>query len=89
MLCGVAPDDERILHYFDQVVYLKLDDESLNRHIASRAENDYGKNPAEIATILERKHMFDQRYETMGAFMIDATQTPDESISEVLKLLGA
>jgi hypothetical protein len=84
IVCGVAPDDGDILDLFDKIFYLKLDETSLKNRIGVRTDNDYGKNPGELAHILDRKRALDARYGNSVAIVIDATLNPRDIADKVL-----
>jgi adenylate kinase family enzyme len=84
IICGVAPDDGDILNLFDKVFYLRVDDINLKIRIAMRTDNDYGKNPHELADILKRKKILDSKYDNFRAFMVDAMLTPSDIADYVL-----
>lgn len=83
IVCGVAPDDENILHLFDKVFYLRLDESALRQRLAERTDNDYGKNEVELASILERKKALDARYVSPGITIVNASQ-PVELIAGLI-----
>jgi len=83
-ICGVAPDDEDILTLFDKIYYLKLDENKLKQRIATRTDNDYGKNPNELSHILERKRKLDARYANSNAVIVNATVPPSEIADRIL-----
>jgi dephospho-CoA kinase len=74
ILCGVAASDAKILHVFDKIMYLMLDDETLTSRLGSRTDNDYGKNDFELQEILDRKHGLDKKYAELDVIKIDATK---------------
>jgi broad-specificity NMP kinase len=83
IICVIAPEDESILPLFDKIFYLKLDDDDLRQRIASRIDNDYGKNSNELLHILERKKKLDARYINIKAIMINATESPSEIANHI------
>ena len=71
-VCGVAPDDIKVISLFDKVVYLDLPDKHLRRRIAERVDNDYGKNSFELEDILQRKAILDARYANKATVKVSA-----------------
>jgi dephospho-CoA kinase len=84
ILCGVAASDGEILHVFDKILYLDIDDESLIRRLKNRTGNDYGKNDFELREILQRKHGLDHKYSSLDVITIDATKTLSEVADQII-----
>jgi broad-specificity NMP kinase len=84
IICGVAASDGEILHVFDKIIYLKLDDRSLTERLKSRADNDYGKNDFELQEILNRKHGLDTKYASADVTVINAEKTLTEVVDDIL-----
>lgn len=84
ILCGVAASDTEILHVFDQIIYLRLTDETLTNRLKSRIGNDYGKNDFELSEILKRKHGLDQKYSALDVTTIDANKSLSEVADEII-----
>jgi len=87
LLCGNSLEPEQIQHYFDKVVYLHVDEETLRKRIAERKENDYGKNDHELDGILERYRQMDQTYSPSNSIVIDATQSIEKVASDILSAI--
>jgi adenylate kinase family enzyme len=88
LLCGVAASDGEVLHLFDKILYLKLDDETLRQRIESRIDNDFGKNDFELLQILERKHGLDMKYSSLDVIEIDAEKSLDEVVDVIASHLS-
>lgn len=84
-VCGVAPDDLKVLSLFDKVVYLDLPSELLKQRISERSGNDYGRNNFELKSILERKAMLDKRYTEFGTTKVCASGSVQE-VADRIKL---
>ncbi len=84
-VCGVAPDDENILSIFDEIFYLKLDENALKNRVANRTDNDFGQNSDELRTILERNNKLNNRYSELNAYVVDASLTPEEIAGIIIK----
>lgn len=84
ILCGVAASDSAVLHVFDKILYLNIDDETLTGRLESRTDNDYGKNDFELLEILDRKHGLDEKYSSLDVIDIDATKSLDEVAEEII-----
>jgi adenylate kinase family enzyme len=88
-LCGSPTNADDMLDLYDQVVCLVVDEETLQRRIASRTDHDFGKAPDELESILGWHDSFQERYREHGAVMIDATQPIEKVVDEILTYLGA
>jgi broad-specificity NMP kinase len=89
ILCGVAGSDSEILHVFDEILYLYLDDDTLIQRLQSRTDNDYGKNDFELSEILDRKHGLDAKYSDMKVIHIDATKSLRDVADTILAHVNA
>lgn len=87
ILFGVAASDGEILHVFDKIMYLNIDDDTLKQRIAHRTGNDFGKNNFELKDILNRKHGLDRKYSSLKVIDIDATKTVDEVSQQILSCM--
>ena len=87
-VCGVAPDDEAVLPLFDTVIYLDVDEDTLKHRLATRTDNDYGKNDFEQAEILERYRALNERYKNLGALGIDAAQPLEKVVDTIISAAG-
>lgn len=84
ILCGVAAADDEILHVFDKILYLRLDDDVLRSRLASRIDNDYGKNDFELEEIIQRKHGLDLKYDLQDVINIDASGSIDDVANRII-----
>lgn len=84
VICGVAEADTKIIHLFDKILYLKLNDELLKERLLNRTDNDYGKNSSELTEIMRRKHNLDDRYNSSNSVIIDASLTLNRLTEEIL-----
>ena len=87
-LCGAASGDSKAWHLFDKVIALVVDADTLEHRIRTRAENDYGKTPEELALILKWHGKFNEDYHKFGAEIIDATRPLDEVVDAILRAAG-
>jgi broad-specificity NMP kinase len=82
-VCGGG--GERFLSHFTKVFELRVDDETLRRRLAERTNNDFGKDPEELALVL-RLNSSGERL--AGAIDVDATRPLEQVVDEVLRLAG-
>lgn len=76
-LCGIASNNEAVRSLFDRVFCLTLDTDALVNRILTRTNNDFGKAPDELKSILSWHKSFEARNEANGSIMIDASQPVD------------
>ncbi len=84
-LCAVARNDvDELWDLFDTVIALTIDEETLQHRLATRANNDVGKTPDELQHILEQQKLARQRYERLGAAIVDGTQPIEKVVDEIV-----
>jgi dephospho-CoA kinase len=83
-VCGVAPSDQEILHIFDKIVYLELEDEVLLQRLQTRENNDYGRNKSDVEQIMKRKHEYDQRYANLGSVIVINAILPVAKLTDAI-----
>lgn len=85
-LCGVTSNDaDELWDLFDQVFALTIDEATLRHRVTSRTNNDFGKNPNELADLLRWQRTASEGYKKLGAILIDAAKPLDEVADEILK----
>ena len=84
-LCGSPTNADDMLDLYDQVVCLTLDKATLQNRIANRTDNDFGKAPDELNSILGWHESFEDRYRQRGCTMIDASNPVAEVVDDILK----
>ncbi len=87
-LCGVAANDADFWDVFTKVFCVYVPPEEVERRVLDREyAEDFGKNPHELASILEWANYAKQQYEELGAVIIDATQPPKKVANDILELV--
>lgn len=86
LLCGGAENELDVWRYFDHVVCLVIDDETLRRRLATRTTNEFGKLPNELEAALARNQDAEDQYRRLGATVIDATRPLDAVARNVLAI---
>lgn len=85
-LCAVTKNDKSELwDLFDLVIALTIDEETLRSRLLTRTNNDVGKTEHELKVLVERQKGIAEEYENLGAILVDATQSIENVVSEVLK----
>ena len=85
-LCGCVGNETQVRHYCDRVICLIVDEETLRHRLATRATHSFsfGKSPNQLEAALAWNRTARERYERLGATIIDATQPLDVVVDEVL-----
>jgi uridine kinase len=83
-LCGIPANDNEFREYYDKIICLVIDTDTMRHRVATRTTNDFGKSPDELALMLYWHGKMLERYKEWGATMLDASQPLDEVISNVI-----
>ena len=83
-ICGVANNMDQIRDLFSGIFALTVDEETLRHRIANRTNNDWGKQPHELAQILEAHRTTLDTYTRLGYMTIDATRPIETVADEIL-----
>jgi len=82
-LCGSVENEAALWRYFDCVVCLVIDDDTLRHRLATRTTNEFGKLPGELAAALARNQGAEGQYRLLGAAVIDATRPLEVVVRDV------
>ncbi|HSW77406.1 MAG TPA: AAA family ATPase [Candidatus Chromulinivoraceae bacterium] len=84
-LCGVTANDaDELWDLFTTVFALVITDRQvLQERILERDEDGYGKNPHELAALLEWQLAAVEDYRKLGAVIIDASKPLDDVVNEI------
>jgi dephospho-CoA kinase len=86
-LCAVTHNDtDELWDLFDKTIALTIDEATLKHRLATRTNNDVGKSPDELQSILLRQKVARERYEGIGAIVVDATQPVDRVVDEIIEI---
>lgn len=87
-LCGSVENELDVWPYFDLVVCLVIDDETLRHRLATRTTNEFGKHPGELEAALARNQDAEAQYRKLGCTTVDATRPLDAVVRDVLAVAG-
>lgn len=73
-----------VTHHFDRVCYLEAPGEVIQKRLAARAENPFGKNVDEVQGTMKHKVRMDGIARRRGFEIIDATLPVDEIIAALV-----
>jgi hypothetical protein len=88
-LCGSASGEAKVLHLFDRVIALIIDEDTIRYRLANRTDNQFGKTPAELSVVLRLHATFEDTMKKHGALTLDATQPLAEVVDEILRYTRA
>jgi hypothetical protein len=83
---GLEENGVHFLPRFDAVVLLSAPVDVLNRRLATRTTNSYGKDPAELAQILDDLREVEPRLRRIATHELDATRPLPEVVDEVERI---
>lgn len=83
-LCGGSANEPEIREMCNKVVWLKTDEATIRRRVNNPRDHDYGTKPHELAAAIEGNTRKEAEYSSYGAIMVDATQTIDRVVDEIL-----
>jgi dephospho-CoA kinase len=83
-LGGAIANEPELQDLFSSVFALTIDDGTLRHRVASRTDNDWGKNPHELEYTLAVNQELDERYRKFDYVVIDATQSLEAVVDEIL-----
>jgi len=83
-LCGVASNDYDVHDIFDKRVCLTIDETSLVKRLVSRTDVHFGKTETELDNVLMWHEMIEDKNRSLGALMVNATQTIELVVEEII-----
>ena len=84
-LCGVTANDDDFWKEFANVFCLHVPPDEIERRLLGRPDqDDYGKNPHELAIAIEWAAYSKQQYEDLGAVIIDAAQAVEHIAQAII-----
>lgn len=86
---GCAPNMTAFLPRFERVVLLSAPADVLVRRLATRAGNDYGRRPEELAAVLRNLREVEPRLRRVATHEVDATAPLQAVVDEVERVAGA
>jgi hypothetical protein len=84
LLCGSAENETDLLHLFDLMVCLVIDDDTLRHRLATRTTNTFGQHPEELAAALKWNPLMRPTYESHGATIIDASRPANAVLGDLV-----
>ncbi len=86
-VCGGATNQDEFKDHFEKMFTLHVDDAVLKHRLLTRTNNDFGKDPKDLAQQLEWNKNAITYAKQRGTTLIDATRPLKEVVDEILRLL--
>jgi dephospho-CoA kinase len=85
---GCAENMVPFLPQFDHIVLLSAPADLIAERLATRTTNDYGKQPDEVARVLDQQHTVEPLLRRAAGHEIDTSAPLDQVVSTVLRLVS-
>lgn len=82
-ICGSLGNENKVRDVFQQIFALYVDDDTLKYRLSTRTNNDWGKQPHELAQTLRHHHHVYEQYRRYGT-VIDATRPLLEVVDTIV-----
>ncbi len=86
---GTASNQSKFYPRFDHVVLLTVSDALMSERLATRTNNPYGKEPAELARQLKLKPRVEGWLRKVADLEIDTSAPLDEVVAAILRLVSS
>jgi dephospho-CoA kinase len=83
-VCGVGHNQADFYSQFDKIFLLVIDEKTMVKRLTGRTNNPFGTRPGDIEQCIAWRPQFQALVEAAGAIKIDATQSLDKIIDEIL-----
>jgi len=88
IVCGYASNAHKTWHLFDKVFVLTADNATISHRLGTRVLNDFGKDPTELALVLERNGTWEEMAAATGGIIVDACRPLDVVVDEIITLIA-
>lgn len=87
-ICGGAMNQDKARDLFNKRFTLVVDDETMRHRLLTRTNNDFGKHPEDLARQLEWNKGAAEYASSIGAVVIDATESVEKVVDNILAQSG-
>ncbi|HEV2073086.1 MAG TPA: AAA family ATPase [Thermomicrobiales bacterium] len=84
-LGGCSPNQGKFYPKFDHIILLSAPAEALVDRLATRTNNPYGKQPEEVARVLQLQHAIEPLLRATATHEIDTSIPLDQVVAKVLE----
>lgn len=85
-ICGSVANETEVWNLFSKVLYLLVDETTVQARLSSRTDNDFGKEAHELAAIIGWLRNAEADYRRFGAGIIDATRPLEQVVNDIISL---
>ena len=87
-LFGSVENEVDVWDLFDHVACIVADSATLEHRLTTRATNEFGRHPEELAAALHRNHSVETNYRRFGATIIDGRLPASEVADAIIAATG-
>ena len=87
-LCGHVGNEDDVWSYFDEVLFLSIDQATMERRLTTRTAHNFGTKPHELELLLAWHAVIDDYYLRLGAIVVDASPVVERVVDEILRILS-
>lgn len=87
-LFGSVENEVDVWDLFDHVACIVADNATLEHRLTTRATNEFGRHPEELAAALDRNHSVETNYRRVGATIIDGRLPASEVADAIIAATG-
>lgn len=85
-LCGVLREPEELVAVADHVIFLATDEETIRYRFTLPRDVEWGSQPWQIETTIERNTELEEQFRGFGATIINATRPLDAVVDDILAI---
>jgi shikimate kinase len=85
-LCGGAANEAEVRNMCQTVIWLKTNEATIRKRVSAARDHDYGTKPHELAQAIKDNDYGNVAYPAMGATIIEATQSLDKIVDDILEI---
>lgn len=83
-ICGTSSNDLDERNLFSKIILLTIDEAEQRERILHRTNNQYGKEPHQLANALKWRQVQIDKYQNAGALAIDASQPVKDITAKIV-----
>lgn len=84
-ICGVANNIDQLQDLFSHTFALVIDEKTVRHRIATRTNNNWGKQPHELEQTLKANKKALETYNKLGYTIIDASQPLESVVEDIVR----
>ena len=88
-ICGSLGNEDKVRDLFKTVFALYVDDDTLKHRLATRTNNDWGKQHHELEQTLQQHHLIYDRHSKLGDIVIDSSRPLNDVVDDIVHSIKA